>query len=116
MTALVRIRRSGQVTLPSRLRSAAGVAEGDLIEASIKRGRIILTPKPVIDRSKFPNADNEYTPEQRRVIDARLAESTEDIRAGRLYGPFDTHEEMVQFLHDHAKKARGKVSSQPRDR
>jgi len=116
MTALVKIRRSGQVTLPSRLRSAAGVAEGDLIEASVKRGRIILTPKPLIDRSKFPTADDEYTPEQRRIIDARLAESTKDIRAGRLYGPFETHEEMVRFLHHHAGKARGKVSTQPRDR
>jgi hypothetical protein len=92
------------------------VAEGDLIEASVKRGKIILTPKPLIDRSKFPTADDEYTPEQRRVIDARLAESAEDIRAGRLYGPFETHEEMAQFLHDHAKKARGKVSTQPRGR
>ena len=116
MMALVKIRRSGQVTLPSRLRSAAGVAEGDLIEASVKRGRIILTPKPVMDRSKFPTADDEYTPEQRRIIDARLAESTEDIKAGRLYGPFETHEEMVQFLHQHTKKARVKASTQPRAR
>ena len=116
MTALVRIRRSGQVTLPGRLRIAAGVAEGDLIEASVKRGRIILTPKPVMDRSKFPTADDEYSREQRRVIDARLAESTEDIRAGRLHGPFETHEEMVQFLHQQTKKARGKVITQPRAR
>jgi hypothetical protein len=61
-------------------------------------------------------ADDEYTPEQRRIIDARLAESTEDIRAGRLHGPFETHEEMAQFLHHHAKKARGKVSTQLRTR
>jgi len=30
---------------------------------------------PVIDRSKFPTANDEYTPQQRRIIDARLAES-----------------------------------------
>jgi AbrB family looped-hinge helix DNA binding protein len=116
MTALVKVRRSGQVTLPSRLRSAAGLAEGDLIEASVKRGRIILTPKPVMDRSKFPSADDDYTPEQRRIIDARLAESTEDIAAGRLYGPFDTHEEMVRFLHHRTKKAVGSVKAQPKAR
>ena len=80
------------------------------------RGKIILTPKVVIDRSKFPTADDEYTPEQRRIIDARLAESTEDIKKGRLYGPFDTHEEMMQFLHAHTKKTRGKVKSRPRAR
>ena len=68
------------------------------------------------DRSKFPAAGDEYTPKQRRIIDARLAESAQDIRAGRLYGPFETHEEMVQFLHHHTKKAREKASSQPRSR
>jgi AbrB family looped-hinge helix DNA binding protein len=50
MTALVKIHRKGQMTLPSRLRSAIGVAEGDLVEASIQRGRIVLTPKAVLDR------------------------------------------------------------------
>ena len=78
-----------------------------------RRGRVTL---PVIDRSKFPAADGEYTPEQRRIIDARLTESTKDIRAGRLHGPFETHDEMVQFLRHHARKARGKVSTQPRAR
>lgn len=40
-------------------------------------------------------ADVEYTPEQRRVIDARLAKSDEDIKHGRVYGPFNTAEEMA---------------------
>ena len=51
------------MTLPSRLRSAIGVSEGDMVEASVHRGKIVLTPKVVIDHSKFPNADDEYTPE-----------------------------------------------------
>jgi hypothetical protein len=67
-------------------------------------------------RSKFPSTDDEYTPEQRRIIDASLAKSAEDIRAGRLHGPFETHEEMLQFLHHHSRKSRGKVSTQPRTR
>ena len=76
----------------------------------------LAAAKPLIDRSKFPTADDEYTPQQRRIIDARLAESTEDIRAGRLHGPFATHEEMVQFLHHQTKRSRGKASTQPRAR
>jgi AbrB family looped-hinge helix DNA binding protein len=95
MTTLVRIHRKGQMTLPSRIRTAVGVAEGDLIEASVHRGRIVLTPKLVIDRSKSATTDNEYTPAQRRVIDARLAKADEDIRRGRVYGPFNTAEEMA---------------------
>jgi len=106
MTALVRIHRKGQMTLPSRLRSAVGVAEGDLIEASIKNGKIVLTPKVVIDRSKLPTADDEYTPEQRRIIDARLAKADEDIRHGRVYGPFHTAEEMAASIEANIKELR----------
>ena len=62
MTTLVKIHRKGQMTLPSRLRSAIGVAEGDLVEATVKHGKIVLTPKLIVDRSQFPNADDEYTP------------------------------------------------------
>jgi AbrB family looped-hinge helix DNA binding protein len=116
MSTLVKVQHNGQVTIPTRLRSRAGISEGDLVEASFRRGSIILTPKLVIDRSQFPTADDEYTPEQRRVTDARLAKSTEDIRKGRLYGPFETHEEMIAFLHRHAKKARRDKSTKPRAR
>lgn len=72
------------------------------------KGKIILPPKLTIDRSKFPTADNEYTPEQRRFIDARLAESEDDIKRGRTFGPFDTADEVIEFLHCHAKKPRAR--------
>jgi AbrB family looped-hinge helix DNA binding protein len=39
MTSLVRIHRKGQMTLPSRLRAAIGVVEGDLMETTVKRGQ-----------------------------------------------------------------------------
>ena len=58
MTTLVKIHRKEQMTLPSRLRSAIGVPEGGMVEASVRRGKIVLTPKVVIDHSK-PNADDE---------------------------------------------------------
>ena len=98
MSTLVKVQHKGQVTIPTRLRTRAGLSEGDLVEASFRRGKIILTPKVVIDRSQFPTADDEYTPAQRRALDARLAESTEDIKTGRTYGPFNTAEEAVKFL------------------
>jgi antitoxin component of MazEF toxin-antitoxin module len=92
------------MTLPSRLRAAIGVAEGDLIEASIQRGKIVLTPKLVIDRSKFPTADDEYTPAQRRAIDARLAESAQDLKKGRTFGPFSTADEAIASMKEQLKK------------
>ncbi len=53
---------------------------------------------------------------QRRVIDARLAESLEQVKRGDTYGPFDTHEEMTSFLHAEAKKARHKKASSVKSR
>ena len=116
MSILVKIQSKGQVTLPVSLRSQAGISEGDLVEAAFRRGKIVLTPKVVIDSSTFPTADDEYTPAQRRIIDARLAKSTEDIREGRTYGPFETHEQMMEFLHSHASQARRKKSTKPKPR
>jgi hypothetical protein len=48
----------------------------------------------VIDPSKFPTADDEYTPEQRRVIDAAIDEA----QKGPYYGPFRNDEELAAFL------------------
>ena len=94
MTTLVKLQRKGQMTLPSELRAAIGVGEGDRLEASVQRGKIILSPTLVIDRSKFPSADDEYTPAQRRYIDARLKEAAR----GPYHGPFKTANEAITFL------------------
>jgi hypothetical protein len=85
-------------------RSAIGIAEGDLVEATLHRGRIVLTPKLVVDRSKFPNADDEYTPAQRRIMNARLDESKEDLKKGRTAGPFNTAGEMIAHMKGELKK------------
>jgi AbrB family looped-hinge helix DNA binding protein len=106
MTTLVKIHRKGQMTLPTKLRSLAGISEGDLVEAAFQRGKIVLTPKLVIDRSRFPTADEEYTPAQRRIIDARLAKSDEDIKHDRTYGPFNTAEEMAASIEANIRKLR----------
>ena len=98
MTTLVKIKRKGQVTLPSRFRATAGFSEGDFVEVSMRNGKIVMQPQVAVDLSKFPNADDEYTPEQRRVIDARLAEAEEDIKAGRVHGPFDNADDAIAFL------------------
>ena len=104
MSTLVKIHRKGQMTLPTRLRTQAGISEGDLVEAAFHRGKIVLTPTPAIDRSKFSNADDEYTPEQRRIIDARLAESEEDLKRGRTFGPFNTADDMISSMKAQLRK------------
>ena len=81
---LVKIKTKYQVTLPTELRKRVGVQIGDLLEARVERGKITLTPKTVIDRG--------------------IAESLEEFKKGRSYGPFDTAEEMLVSLQRNVKK------------
>lgn len=103
-TTLVRVQHKGQVTIPSRLRKQAGIAEGDMVEATFQRGHIVLTPKIVIDRASFPNADSAYTQAQRRAIDARLAKAEKEIKGGRTFGPFENADDMIASIERELKK------------
>jgi AbrB family looped-hinge helix DNA binding protein len=105
MPTLIKVQDKGQVTIPNRIRSKAGLAKGDLVEAAFERGKIVLTPKTVIDRSKFPSADDDYTPAQRRAIDARLKKSLEEVKRGHTAGPFKTATEMIASLKRELKKS-----------
>ncbi len=94
LMSLVKVQQKGQMTIPRSVRTAVGLADGDIVEVKANGKQIIITPQLVIDRAKFPNADAEYTPQQRRVIDARLkaAEKT------ALHGPFKDGEEIAAYL------------------
>jgi len=96
MGTIVKVQRKGQVTIPTRLRAQLGLVDGDLVEARAHRGRIVLTPKIIVDR--------EYTPAQRRVIDARLAKAEADIKAGRVSKPFSNQSEFIADLQNAAAK------------
>ncbi|MDP8981085.1 MAG: hypothetical protein M3O35_10890 [Acidobacteriota bacterium] len=75
------------LVVPPAIQRRAGLTVGKQVEFRASGGVITITPK-------LPSADAEYTPEQRRVIDARLAKA----RNGPYYGPFDTADEAVKFL------------------
>jgi AbrB family looped-hinge helix DNA binding protein len=85
---LVRVKEKYQVTLPASVRRKAGLAVGDLLEANVEGKKITLTPKSVVDRE--------------------LALALEDVRKGRVYGPFSSAKEVIQSLHREAKKLRKK--------
>jgi bifunctional DNA-binding transcriptional regulator/antitoxin component of YhaV-PrlF toxin-antitoxin module len=97
----VTVKSKMPLVVPMAVRRKAGLKSGQEIEFKVSGGVINIVPK-------LPPADDEYTPEQRRVIDARLAEGLADIKAGRTFGPFETHEEMIEFLHGQVKKAGSK--------
>ena len=43
------VRRNFQITLPESLRKRLGIDIGDILEAEIKDGKIVLLPKKMID-------------------------------------------------------------------
>jgi AbrB family looped-hinge helix DNA binding protein len=105
MNTTGKIQDKGQVTIPTVIRRRAGLSKGDLVNFAFQRGKIIVTPKLVVDRSKFPTVDDEYTTAQRRAIDAQLAEGLRDIKAGRrTAGPFNTADEMIAHMKAELKK------------
>jgi bifunctional DNA-binding transcriptional regulator/antitoxin component of YhaV-PrlF toxin-antitoxin module len=102
----VTVQNESDLVVPRSVRRRAGIKSGDQVEFKVSRGVINIIPKRL-------SADDEYTPAQRRVIDSRLAKAETDIKKGRLYGPFETHEAMIDFLHGEVKrrKAQGKAKT-----
>lgn len=85
---LVRVKAKYQVTLPTSVREKAGLAVGDLLEASVEGKKITLTLKSVVDRE--------------------LALALEDVKKGRVYGPFSSAQELIRSLHRESKRSRKK--------
>ena len=93
---LVTVKNKFQLVIPQSVRKQLGINLGDTLEVKVERGKLTYTPKTVvvIDRAGFPNADDEYTPAQRRKIDAQLREA----RKGPFYGPFKNGDDIALFL------------------
>ena len=92
---------------PPSVRRRVGFKTGDQLEVKDSGSIVSLIPK-------LPSADDEYTPQQRRYIDARLAKADEDIKAGRIYGPFNTMEEFERSLRETGKQLRKRTKRSSR--
>ena len=79
----VKIGVSRQVVIPKKVHDQLGLAPGDYLEVELQGDHLVLTPKALIEK--------------------RLAEGIEDIRKGRVHGPFRSVQALVRSLH-RAKK------------
>ncbi len=89
MAMLVKVTRSGQITIPAAIRKALNIREGDYVEVDLADDRIILTPKQVVDKSQAYFWTEEWQTAER--------EADEDIRAGRVQ-VFDSIDELLADL------------------
>lgn len=68
----MRVKHKFQVTIPNRIREQLRLEVGDLMEAGVSGGMVVLRPKAVVDRD----------------IEKEIQEGLEDIAHGRVFGPF----------------------------
>jgi bifunctional DNA-binding transcriptional regulator/antitoxin component of YhaV-PrlF toxin-antitoxin module len=97
MTVAVKNNNKAPLVVPAAVRRRTRFKSGQELEFRDSGGVITIVPM-------LPSAEDEYTPKQRRIIDAQLAEGLAETKAGRLRGPFSTHEEFIASLHKEARK------------
>ena len=76
--AVVKVKPRYQVTLPPKIRAKARVEVGDLFEAELQGRAITLVSK--------------------RLIDRKLALVLNEVKRGRVKGPFPTAQATVRAL------------------
>ncbi len=83
---VVKIGVSRQVVIPKKIHDKLGLHPGDYLEVELKGNKLVLSPKALIEK--------------------RLAEGLEDIKKGRVYGPFRSVKAMLRSLHQESKKVK----------
>ena len=73
-----------QVTIPKAARDALGIGVGDFVEATVSKAGVLLRPKTLID--KHPD------------IERGIQEGLDDLKAGRVFGPFQSVKEFKSAL------------------
>jgi len=99
----VTVRNKTPLVVPLTVRRQAGLKSGQELEFKVSGGVITILPK-------LPTADDEYTPAQRDIVDAQIAEGLADIKAGRVHGPFSSAKELSDHIErlaqERAKKSK----------
>ena len=91
---IVTVKNKYQVVIPQRLRAQVGIHIGDVLEAQVDRGKIVFTPKALVDRA--------------------IAEGLNEVRKGRLHGPFKNADEKLAALKGKGRKPVKSVKSRAR--
>jgi AbrB family looped-hinge helix DNA binding protein len=76
--AAVKIGVTRQVVIPKKLHDQLGLVPGDYLEVELEGDYLVLTPKALVEK--------------------RLLEGLDDIRKGRVHGPFRSTSALVRSL------------------
>ena len=95
VSTTVKLGVSRQVVIPKKLHDRLGLKPGDYLEVEEQQGKVVMTPKTLIDRR----------------VHAAFEESMADFKRGRYSGPFDTVDEATASLHKAAGARRARTTS-----
>jgi AbrB family looped-hinge helix DNA binding protein len=87
---LVQLREKAQITLPSKIRKALGIKEGDYLEAEVEGNKIVLIPKILVDKAKAVTLSKKG--------EEMLKEALEDVKKGKVK-EFKNVQELIDDLH-----------------
>jgi AbrB family looped-hinge helix DNA binding protein len=100
------VKESSDLVVPPSVRRRAGIKPGDRLEFRVSGGTIHIV-------RESPSMGDELTRDQRAAIDKRLSAADDDIRRGRVYGPFSAAADLaasveanIRKLHTAKRKAR----------
>ena len=93
---VTKLSASGQVTIPKGIRKSLHLEAGDVLLVVIEDSRVILVPQSLIDRDQAWFWTEEWQKLER--------EADEAIRAGKLYGPFNSAAEMMAHFEAHREE------------
>jgi len=85
MPVTITVKNKVGLVVPPSVRRQAGIKAGDRLEFKASPGVITIV-------SKSASAEDDYTQEQRQVIDKELAKGFEDVKRGWVHGPFTAPE------------------------
>jgi len=85
----VKVGASRQVAIPKKIHEALHLQTGDYLEVELYKGKLILTPKTLVDKH----------------LEDRLSEALKDVKQGRVYGPFQSAKETVHSLRASSRKS-----------
>lgn len=94
MGTLTKLTSGGQVTLPKEIRVKTNMQPGDFVEVKVdEEGRIVLTPKKLVDASQAYFWTEEWQMGERKA--------DEDIKTGRVKR-FKSAADAVKYLESKA--------------
>ena len=92
VSTTVKLGVSRQVVIPKKLHDRLGLKPGDYLEVEEQQGKVIMTPKALVDRR----------------VQKAFEESMDDFKSGRYSGPFETVDEATASLHKAAGAQRAR--------